>query len=77
MVQQPNDTGHMHRVLKLMFHSRRFRYGRIADPIGGSWVQLKMFLKERLTGPSFETLWRCLKNVKPFVHKHDGHACVP
>jgi hypothetical protein len=69
MVQQPNDTGHMHRVLKIMFHSRKFRYGMVTDPVGGSWVQLKIFLQKRLTGPSFKTLWRCLTNVKSFVHK--------
>eukprot|EP01034_Spumella_vulgaris_P032334 gene32334-39921_t len=69
MIQQPNDTGHMHRILKLLFHSKRFKYDRAVDPPGENWKQRKLLLTPKLSTPSFKTLWRCLCNAKGFIDK--------
>lgn len=69
MIQQPNDVGHMHRILKLLFHSKKFRFGHTLDPEGVAWVQRKEILDKRLSGPSFKTFWRCMCHLKLFRSK--------
>jgi hypothetical protein len=69
MIQQANDTGQMHRVLKLLFHSKKFRYDPVANPPHTSWQQLKVILEGTISGASFKTLWRCLSHVKAFLNK--------
>ena len=58
MTQSPNDNNRgMHPVLKKIYGDSKFRYESIADPSGGNWSLLKLYLKTHLEPASFRTVW--------------------
>ncbi len=70
MVQQVNDVGRMHKLLKAQYRSQDFRLGEYVDPPGSKWIALKQMLSESgLSGPSFDTLWSTIRTAPRFLAK--------
>ena len=61
MTQSPNDNNRgMHPVLKKIYGDSKFRYDSIADPSGGKWALVKVYLKTHLEPASFRTVWKAM-----------------
>lgn len=70
MVQSPNDCGMMHRNLKSFFKSRSYKARDFYQESNlGSWCDLKIFLKNNISGDSFQTLWKCLTYTSKYLSK--------
>lgn len=60
MTQSPNDTGFMHRIMKLFLKSFKYKMGDLPELVGGAWKALLDILKTNLDGASFKTYSRFL-----------------
>ncbi len=70
MVQQVNDVGKMHQILKSQYRSQAFRLGVCDQPPGEHWKALRKILENTgMTGPSFDTLWSTLCAAGRFLNK--------
>jgi hypothetical protein len=70
MVQQVNDIGRMHKILKSQYRSQMFRLGVSDQPPGEHWCALKKLIESTtISGASFDTLWSALCSAGRFLNK--------
>ena len=69
MTESPNDGGYMHSILHKAFGSPEFKCKTYADPPGMLYATLKAYLRRYLASASFQTLWKCIVAMEPFMDK--------
>lgn len=72
MIQSPNDKGPMHANLHRLFKNDFFSR-EVAEPVTGSWVELKTVLQDRLDSASFQTMWKSIIHA-PIYLSRSFHA---
>lgn len=75
LTQSANDQGVMHSTLKKCFQDSKFKYPEVADPIGGSWLEVKRLLS-RIDSSSFNSVWKCMKLAPTFISKAFNRVAI-
>ena len=69
MTEAINDQGWMHSNLHKLFSSQDFKCKTYPDPPGPLYKALKDYLLLYFSPASFETIWKCIVTMKPFMGK--------
>ena len=69
MSESPNDLGYMHSILHNLFKGKDFKCKVYDDPPDPSYAALKKYLKKYIVAASFDTFWRCIVAMRPFMGK--------
>lgn len=69
MTEAINDLGYMQTILHALFHSADFKCKQYCDPPGALYDALKIYLKDYLHPASFDTYWKCIVAMEPFMDK--------
>lgn len=69
MTENTNDLGWMHSILHKLFKSQDFKCKQYADPPGPFYSAAKKYLKNYLSPASFDTYWKAIKAMRPFMLK--------
>jgi len=69
MTESPNDAKYMHSILHKLFRSSDFKCKTYADPPGSLYASVKLYLQKYLAPASFQTYWKCIVAMEPFMEK--------
>mmetsp|Transcript_16093 Transcript_16093/g.15450 ORF Transcript_16093/g.15450 Transcript_16093/m.15450 type:complete len:669 (+) Transcript_16093:53-2059(+) len=69
MSESTNDLGYMHSILHRLFGSKDFKCKQMDDPPGPLYSHVKDYLQKYVTPTSFNTFWKCIVAMKPFMLK--------